>query len=160
MTINRFLLAGLCALTLAVSTQGFAQLYKWTDENGKVHYGDKPPEGAKLEKITGKVSSFTSVSIEPFNYTPPSDAAGSSKATKSGNVIMYSTSWCGYCKKAAAHFRKNNIPFTEYDIEKSKQAALEYRKLKGRGVPVILIGERRMNGFNARVFDQIYFGKT
>jgi hypothetical protein len=34
-----------CAL-LAVSWPAAAQVYKWTDENGKVHYGDKP-QGAK-----------------------------------------------------------------------------------------------------------------
>ncbi|WP_198147347.1 glutaredoxin family protein [Gilvimarinus polysaccharolyticus] len=32
-------------------------------------------------------------------------------------VVMYA-SWCGYCKKARRYFRANNIPFTEYDIEK------------------------------------------
>ena len=73
---------------------------------------------------------------------------------------MYSTSWCGYCKKAALHFRKNNIPFTEHDIEKSEQAAKEYKKLNGRGVPIILIGDQRMNGFNASAFDRIYNAKS
>lgn len=160
MTINRYLLTGLCLLCLAASTQGLAQLYKWTDENGKVHYGDSPPQGARLQEITGKVSSYTSVSVEAFRYEPPSGASETAPGAKAGNVVMYSTSWCGYCKKAAAHFRKNKIPYTEHDIEKSEKAAREYRKLKGRGVPVILIGKRRMNGFNAKVFDQIYYGKT
>ena len=158
MTMNRFLLAGLCALTLAVSTQGFAQLYKWTDENGKVHYGDKPPAGANLQQITGKVSSYTSASVEPFSYTPPNESAEAAKGASAGSVVMYSTSWCGYCKQAAAHFRRNKIAFSERDIEKSERAALEYRQLKGRGVPVILIGDQRMNGFDAKVFDRIYYG--
>jgi hypothetical protein len=38
-----------CVLTCAFLTVAFpaaAQVYKWTDENGKVHYGDKP-SGAK-----------------------------------------------------------------------------------------------------------------
>jgi hypothetical protein len=34
-----------CAL-LALSWPAAAQVYKWTDENGKVHYGDKP-QGTK-----------------------------------------------------------------------------------------------------------------
>lgn len=160
MNITRFLLGGLCLLFLAASTQGYAQLYKWTDDKGNVHYGDSPPEGAKLEEITGKVSSYTSVSVEAFKYEPSSDPAGSASGAKAGSVVMYSTSWCGYCKKAARHFRNNKIPYTEYDIEKSEAAARQYRKLKGRGVPIILIGERRMNGFNAKVFDRIYHGKT
>ena len=160
MRLSRALRTALCLLILVASTQGYAQLYKWTDEQGKVHYGDKPPQGARLQAITGKVSSYRSVSVEPFKYTPPSQTEAGHDGVSAGSVVMYSTSWCGYCKKAAAHFHRNKIPFTEHDIEKSEQAALEYRKLKGRGVPVILIGKRRMNGFNAKVFDQIYYGKS
>jgi glutaredoxin len=72
---------------------------------------------------------------------------------------MYSTSWCGYCKKARKPFERNNIPYQEHDIEKSKKAAQEYKRLNGRGVPVILVGKRRMNGFSARTFDKIYCQK-
>ena len=73
---------------------------------------------------------------------------------------MYSTSWCGYCNRARQHFKRNNIPYQEHDIEKSKKAARDYKKLKGRGVPVILIGKRRMNGFRPNVFDKIYYDKS
>lgn len=145
----RLLLTSLCLLCLVVSSPGFGQLYKWVDANGNVHYGDSPPEGANLKQITGKVSSYTSVIVEPSGISTQGSAAKS--------VVMYSTSWCGYCRKAARHFRKNNIPFRERDIEKSAAAAREFKKLNGRGVPVILIGDRRMNGFKAETFDQIYY---
>jgi glutaredoxin len=69
---------------------------------------------------------------------------------------MYSTSWCGYCKKAAAHFRKKRIAFAEYDIEKTAKGKRDHKRLKGRGVPVILIGKKRMDGFSAKLFDSIY----
>ncbi|UCH39916.1 MAG: glutaredoxin family protein [Gammaproteobacteria bacterium] len=150
------LLACLCLAALLTSPASLAELYKWVDDAGKIHYGDKPPENARLKKITGNVSSFSSVSVEPFVYNP----GLVSKRKKSRSVVMYSTSWCGYCKKAARHFRKNKIPFTEYDIEKSARAANEYRKLRGRGVPIILIGDRRMNGFSAKTFDSIYYGQS
>ncbi|MFZ9038488.1 MAG: glutaredoxin domain-containing protein [Gammaproteobacteria bacterium] len=144
----------LVLMFLSPVTQG--ELYKWVDENGRIHYGDSPPDKAKLKKITGNVSSFTSVSVEPFVY----DSSLVTGRQKSRSVVMYSTSWCGYCKQAARHFRKNKIPFTERDIEKSASAAREYRKLRGRGVPVILIGDQRMNGFSAKTFDAIYYGKS
>ncbi len=38
------------ALALA-ATVSHAILYKWTDENGRVVYGDQPPPGAKPEKL-------------------------------------------------------------------------------------------------------------
>jgi glutaredoxin len=152
MNFSRLLLTSLCLALLVASTQSFGQPYKWVDANGKVHYGDSPPEGANLEQISGEVSSYTSVIVEPFSYTPQGNAANT--------VVMYSTSWCGYCRKAARHFRKNNIPFSERDIEKSAAAASEFKQLNGRGVPVILIGNQRMNGFEAQAFDRIYYGKS
>lgn len=144
----------LVLMMISPVTQG--DLYKWVDKDGRIHYGDSPPENAKLKKITGKVSSFSSVSVEPFVYDP--NIITRRKTSKS--VVMYSTSWCGYCKKAARHFRQKKIPFTEYDIEKSAKAANEYKKLRGRGVPIILIGDRRMNGFNANTFDSLYYGNS
>ena len=144
----------LVLLMISPVTQG--DLYKWVDKNGKTHYGDSPPENVKLKKITGNISSFSSVSVEPFVYDPNIIT----RRNTSKSVVMYSTSWCGYCKKAARHFRQKKIPFTEYDIEKSAKAANEFKKLRGRGVPIILIGDRRMNGFNASTFDSIYFGKS
>lgn len=149
------LIACLALFFLLASPAGSGQLFKWIDDQGNVHYGDSPPENAKLKRITGKVSSYTSVSVEEFVYDP----GNITKPKRSKGVVMYSTSWCGYCKKAALHFRKKNIPFTEHDIEKSEQAAREYRQLNGRGVPIILIGDQRMNGFNATAFDRIYYAK-
>jgi len=145
------------ALLLPVSSSS-GELYKWVDDRGNIHYGDRPPQKAELEEITGVISSFKSVNVEPFKYDPALTTIGS--RSKSKTVIMYSTSWCGYCKKARKHFKQNNIPYQEHDIEKSKKAALDYKRLNGRGVPVILIGKRRMNGFNATTFDNIYYHKS
>ena len=156
MKIIPFLITCLALIFLTASPVGSGELFKWVDHQGNVHYGDSPPENAKLKRITGKVSSYTSVSVEEFAYDPDNIT----KRKRSKGVIMYSTSWCGYCKKAALHFRKNNIPFTEHDIEKSEQAARDYKKLNGRGVPIILIGDQRMNGFNATAFDQIYYANS
>lgn len=144
----------LLALAIAVPAMS-GELYKWVDDQGKIHYGDSPPQGADLRKITGNVSSYGSVSVEPFVYEP-----GPASAAKTKSVVMYSTSWCGFCKKAERHFRANRIPFKDYDIEKSESAAREFREMRARGVPVILIGKQRMNGFDAATFDRIYYGKS
>src|ERR1700680_2522157 len=42
--------AGLGAFVALSSTVSHAILYKWTDENGRVAYGDQPPPGAKPER--------------------------------------------------------------------------------------------------------------
>lgn len=81
---------------------------------------------------------------------------GTGAAGASGRVVMYATSWCPYCRKARNYFRDNGIPFTEYDIEKNAQARREYDALGARGVPVILVGKKRMNGFSAAGFEKLY----
>jgi len=36
------------------ANQTFGDVYKWTDEEGKIHYGDKPPTGDPIERIEVK----------------------------------------------------------------------------------------------------------
>jgi len=41
-----------CAFTLvALCSVSSAQIYKWTDENGRTHYGDMPPQSAQAEDM-------------------------------------------------------------------------------------------------------------
>ncbi len=153
--MKRTCLVATCMLFLALTSPlSHAQLYKWIDAQGKIHYGDSPPKNADLKSITGDINSFNSVSVEPFEFDPQLIPA----STDANSVVMYSTSWCGYCRSAAKYFRQRNISFTEYDIEKSEKGARDYRRLKGRGVPIILVGKKRMNGFDKSRFDKIYFG--
>jgi len=48
------LCVALCALAFA-ALPAAAALYKWTDENGRIVYGDTPPAGVKAEKVTAAV---------------------------------------------------------------------------------------------------------
>ena len=41
----------LCAALLAWSTLASAVVYKWVDADGKVEYGDKPPDGVHAEVV-------------------------------------------------------------------------------------------------------------
>lgn len=130
-----------------------AEIYRWIDEQGKVHFGDSKPITQSAEQVELKINSYTHVTYE----TAPS-AVGSTRNSGSKRVIMYSTAWCAYCKKARRFFKAKGIAFTEYDIEKSLTAKKAYDKLGGRGVPVILVGKSRMNGFSERGFMKLYEG--
>ena len=70
-------------------------------------------------------------------------------------VIMYSTKWCPYCHRARAYFERHSIDYVEYDIEASAENLAKFRELGGRGLPLILVGDRRMEGFSARSFDRL-----
>ncbi len=63
-------------------------------------------------------------------------------------VVLYSTDWCGYCKKARKFFNSNNIKFQEFDIEKSEDGRKRYDAINGSSIPLILINGNRINGYN------------
>jgi len=42
----------LCAAMLAWSAMSAAAVYKWVDAQGKVLYGDRPPDGVKAQLVT------------------------------------------------------------------------------------------------------------
>ena len=65
-----------------------------------------------------------------------------------GKVVLYSTTWCGYCKKARDYFLDQGIAFSEYDVEKSTRGRRDYARLGGKSVPIILVGKTRINGFS------------
>ncbi len=63
-------------------------------------------------------------------------------------VVMYSTDWCGNCKMTRAYLRENNIPFFEYDVDKSPEGQRQYKALQGNGVPLLLVKNNVIRGFN------------
>ena len=75
---------------------------------------------------------------------------------KEQKVVMYATSWCPYCRQARNYFHQQGISYTEYDIERDADAKRRYQAFGGRGIPVIFVGKRRMNGFSVSGFNKIY----
>ena len=89
---------------------------------------------------------------DQINYfiSPPPDYA----AAHNGEVILYSTDWCGYCSKARKLLDKNDIAYFEYDIEKSIEGKKQYDTLGGGGIPLLLINQNLVRGFSAsRIID-------
>jgi glutaredoxin len=133
----------MCAL-VGLSGPALAEIFSWRDADGRVQFGDRKPADAPVTTVKIRaVNSLRAVSVEAC------DAAAT-------QVILYSASWCGYCKKARAYFKQEAIPFEEYDIETSDRGRLDYAQLNGRGVPIILFGKQRMNGFDATQFAALY----
>jgi glutaredoxin len=90
-----------------------------------------------------------------FSAIATTAAAQSTQPQPAQPVVMYATSWCPYCAKARAYFAKNGIAYVEHDIEKSAAGNAEYRRLGGRGVPLILVGTEKMSGFSERGLDAL-----
>lgn len=63
-------------------------------------------------------------------------------------AVLYATEWCGYCARTRKFFEKNNIAFREYDIEKSADGQAQYERLGGNGVPVVIIADQVIHGYD------------
>lgn len=119
------------------------KVYKWTDAGGRVHFGDRPADAPGAEEV--KIRSFSGASEE----LPDGRDFGAR------DVKILTTTWCGVCKQARAYLVSRNVHFSEYDVETSEIGKQEYRRLAGKGVPIILVGKQRMNGFSASRLDQM-----
>ena len=67
---------------------------------------------------------------------------------RDSNVILLSTTWCGYCAKTRRFFKKNDIPYKEYDVEKSAEGNRYYQSSGGGGVPIVHINNTIIRGYN------------
>ena len=119
---------------------------KWVDENGRVHFGDKVPTEYREIATSVELKSINTVSV----------AKVPTGLSQTGQVVLYATEWCPHCKRAKKYFGDNGIAFTERDVEKSPAAKREFKRLGGKGVPLILVGEKIMRGFSETRFQAIY----
>lgn len=77
--------------------------------------------------------------------TGPSGAHDFSNSDK--EVVLYATAWCGYCEKTRRLFSENQIRYIEHDIEKSPSAHREFKRLGGKGVPLVRIERELIFGY-------------
>lgn len=148
----RFLLGFTLCLILCATAQ--AQVYKWTDSTGKAHYGDRPPEDSKAQQLKLDVRSYEGP-VEVTNWGAILRRKPAQPAAASASITMYSTKWCPYCKKARAYFVARGMQYEEIDIEASDGARREYKELGGKGVPLIFVGKKRMQGFSEQAMDAL-----
>ncbi len=79
--------------------------------------------------------------------------------SRTGEIVLYGTSWCGYCKKAREWLTRKGVSFIDRDIEKDEDAASELARkaqaagVKPRGVPVIDVRGKLILGFDPRQID-------
>ncbi|HVS79407.1 MAG TPA: glutaredoxin family protein [Candidatus Paceibacterota bacterium] len=65
------------------------------------------------------------------------------------NVEIYSTPTCIHCGHAKEFLKEHNVPYTEYNVLADVERRKEMVDITGQmGVPVIVVGENVMVGFN------------
>ena len=64
-------------------------------------------------------------------------------------VILYSIPTCPNCKKTKEFLSQKGISYDDYDVSKNTEKSKEMFKKTGQmGVPVIVVGDEIMVGFN------------
>ena len=74
---------------------------------------------------------------------------------KAPRITLYTAPGCGHCRQLKDFLRRNRIPHGEQDISRSRRAETEFRRLGARGVPVLVIGKERVDGFNPKRLTQV-----
>jgi glutaredoxin 3 len=72
------------------------------------------------------------------------------------SIVVYTTPTCGYCHQLKTYLRQRGVPFTERDVSRDRQAAMEMVNVSGQqGVPVTVIDGQAVVGFNRPLIDQL-----
>ncbi|HYD56308.1 MAG TPA: glutaredoxin family protein, partial [Burkholderiales bacterium] len=141
-------LAALLALGLAAASVSAQQLYRWTDEKGRVHVTDTPPPASARE-------------VQKKALPPSSGGQGQvpyelAVAMKEFPVVLYTAPSCkDACERARAALNRRGVPFREVQVWNPETGA-ELRKVAGRAeVPTLVVGRSVQSGFEQGAYDAL-----
>jgi glutaredoxin len=148
-----FYIVSTLALLLIVAGVS-AEIFKYEDSDGKVHYVDSEskipeeykskasgkdgfPEISKVSTADRSVSSLSEDSSRDENTSDPDI----DRPRVSGKLEVFVAEWCGHCQALEKALTEEKIPYERFDIENSPVGKQEYINLGRGGVPI-----SRVNG--------------
>ena len=75
--------------------------------------------------------------------------------TGNDGIVLLSAQWCGYCKALRASLSAHAVPFREIDVETSAEGAHAYSSLKGKAIPITVIGQNVVYGYDIQRIDDL-----
>jgi len=139
-----------CALFLAATAAAAQQVYRWTDEKGRVHITDTPPPGAKDVRSLGSAGRTSSTpqagGPEPYAIQI---------ARKNYPVTLYSTPGCEACSEARKLLNERGVPFTENSVNNEKQLEELKAAVGSNSVPSLVVGGTVQKGFEEAVYHRV-----
>ena len=140
-------LAMAIVLALAAATAA-AQLYRWTDEKGRVHVTDTPPPpSAKDVQKRSATAGAVETPQAPFELA---------RAMKEFPVTLYTSPNCEEpCAKARDALNRRSVPFKEVQVW-NEQTNEELKRVSGNNdVPTMVVGRSVYSGFEQGAFDAL-----
>ncbi|HEX5447605.1 MAG TPA: glutaredoxin family protein [Candidatus Saccharimonadales bacterium] len=69
--------------------------------------------------------------------------------SKPSTVTIYSAPWCAFCHMAKEYLKSKKVAFKDINVDEDQDAAREMVARTGQaGIPVILVGEATIIGFD------------
>lgn len=119
-------------LLLACAAWG-GELYRWVDDQGRVHYGDQPPP-ANARESQRKNLGGNFIEGDKLPYA-------TRLAAKNHPVVLYASDCGKPCDQARGFLRGRGIPFSVRDPETPAGAAALKKLVGGLEVPVLVVGD-------------------
>lgn len=143
-------------VSLVASAQA-QTLYKSIGPDGKVVYSDRPPASGKVEK-TLKVQDLPNTALPQKTLA---ELAALRKNVKPGavpmtGVVLFSASWCGYCRQAKAFLAQRGISYQEKDIDTPEGKLAYVQAGGGGGVPMLVANGAVTRGFSAETYESLF----
>lgn len=64
------------------------------------------------------------------------------------SLVMYSTTWCGYCAQMRRYFADYNLQYRDVDVENTDEGKQAYQALGADGVPIVVVnGKTVIKGY-------------
>ncbi len=70
-------------------------------------------------------------------------------------IVVFTSTSCSWCTRIKQYLKQNGFKFREINVEKDRDAAKELERKNIRGVPVILINNRPVVGFDKPLIDRL-----
>jgi glutaredoxin len=142
-------------LSAFVCQTAMADLYKWTDDKGEIQITDYPPPENKKVK---NVQVYKAPSEDPANLQNDADQKSPSKdkADKGKEAILYTKNNCRDCDRAREYLKSKNVPFTEFNMDVDKNAAIQRKKIDdSEDVPFAIINKNQVFGFSESLYNKV-----
>ena len=142
--MRTMLATALCLATFAAS----AQIYRWTDSEGRVHVTDRPPPAsAKGVRTMGRSAAADAApsAQEPFELQ---------QAKAKYPITLYTTPGCDACTEARKLLNARGLPFSEVSVTEDAQLQELKRVTGGTSVPAMMVGASVQRGFEPGLYER------
>lgn len=126
-----------------------AQMYRWVDQNGKVHYTDTPPPPSAAKSVEQKKlgGSVIETSQLPFQLQ---------EAVRNYPVTLYTSPSCkDGCPQARELLAKRGVPFKEVSVADEQSNALLKKVSGANQVPTLSVGSLVQIGFESGALNSL-----